>query len=91
MNKSKYEELFHELNDGGESTLLNFIYVSLISSDTITNLETCNQSIEELRNMRVTVASCDINKNVKETWMNRIENGLEICEKEKQYFDDDTN
>lgn len=82
----KYEELFNELVDSETSMILNFIYVSLISSDTIIDLVSCNKSKDELQKMLEALKLCDIKQEVKEEWKKRIEMGLEICERDRQNF-----
>jgi len=86
VTKTEYEKLFDQLIHRGNSTMLNLIYVSLISSDTVTDLEKCNKSKEELQKMLEAVISCDIDHNIKDEWKRRIETGLEICEREKHNF-----
>lgn len=86
MTKIEYKKLFEECVNSGETMVLNLIYVSLISSDRVTDLESCNKSLDELQKMREALTICDIDQVVKEEWKKRIEMGLEICERDRESY-----
>lgn len=86
MNTIGYQELFDEYSDGKEQSVLNLLYVSLISSHSIIDLNSCLNCKHELNKMLEGLLASSIDEQTKDEWRERIEKGLSICEKDEQNF-----
>ena len=76
-----YKELFELYGNEEESLMLNLLFVSLISSDTIITEEDAQNSMEELLKMKEALEAEDlaIEDEKKTFWLELVERGVEIC------------
>ena len=76
-----YKELFELYGNEEESLMLNLLFVSLISSDTIIAEEDAQNSMEELLKMKEALEAEDlaIEDEKKTFWLELVERGVEIC------------
>ena len=76
-----YKELFELYGNEEESLMLNLLFVSLISSDTIITEEDAQNSMEELLKMKEALEAEDLAiEDEKKTFsLELVERGVEIC------------
>ena len=76
-----YKELFELYGNEEESLMLNLLFVSLISSDTIITEEDAQNSMEELLKMKEALEAEDlaIEDEKKTVWLELVEREVEIC------------
>ena len=95
MTEEDYRKLICREFDQDEQTILIILIASLISSDTILSADDCRQSLSELQKLKSALEGltfeAERQSELKQRYMDRIDIGLEICERDlKNYLEDTT-
>lgn len=86
--KEAYKGIFnyYKYKDQSENHTMMFTIGSLISSDSLLTEEDCDESIREFNIMKEALEESDLDKEQKDFWKEHIENGLNICNRDKEYI-----
>ena len=85
MNEERvnfFKYLFDKEGDKEDSTILNIVFVSFISSDSYATIDQCKDSLEQLKAMDEGLKKSTIKMSKKMEWQDRIDNGIKICERD---------
>jgi hypothetical protein len=82
-----FVNLLQHYDEGdGSEYLLNMIFVSCISADTLVDVESCQNSKKVLEDFKIAVQNADVGHMTKTDWSKRIEEGLDIVNRDLQEF-----
>ena len=81
------ELLIAQSKDTHDSELFNYVYASMISSDTLTTPEECDKSIISLNIMKEAIDEVEAPENRKRRWYQLVEDGLYICNRDKMLME----
>lgn len=72
-----------------KANLLNFILVSLISSDTLINIESCEKSLNKMLEYQEEIKTANIEN--KDFYVNMINDGIDIIKRDMELFKNNKN
>ena len=79
-----YKNLFEKEGNNTDSQVINMLLVSLFSSDTILTPGDCIRSERELMKIKWAIDDADISEDKKSHWSKFVEDGIEICRRDKE-------
>lgn len=85
MNKETLKKIIEE-NSETSNMLFNMYYVSLISSDTCIDIKSCEESLRYLKELKSNLEDLELNTELKQEYLNRVNLGLEIVERDLKMY-----
>lgn len=73
------------LNAANENGLLPFLFASLISADSLVNIDACNKAIEMFSDFIEAIPETNLDN--KEKWVEKCKSGIKIAERDKKQFE----
>lgn len=80
--KNVYEKFIETANEED----MNFLFVSLISADTLMSKEDCDRNMKTLNAICDALKTCDISKERRDKWLKFCEDGKEIIIRDTEFF-----
>lgn len=67
-----------------DSSVINFLIVSCLSSDNNLDVESCTKNIHELKVIKKSIEESDISDKMKSYWIKYANRGIQACERNKE-------
>ena len=86
MTKDEYIKLFEKCEKEGAMNLIYFLMGSLLSSDTMVDIESCENSIREFTVILDALKEASISEDLRNLLTEIAENGIQIGKRDRAFF-----